>query len=208
MDERLPSISVFATGETTIAPDLALVSLAVSATGAELPPARDDVNRRSSAVLSRLRELGLAEADISAPDVSIQPEYDYRKGQRLVGYRVARQMTVRVRELDRLGEVLDGVVAAGANEVQGARMSSSDPAAAEHAALAGAIGAARAKAAAIAAAAGVELGQVLRVEEEPSFDGPPMPMFRMAAEAGDASTEVVSGELTVQRRVRVWIAIR
>ena len=98
VDERLPSISVFATGETTIAPDLALVSLAVSATGAELPPARDDVNRRSSAVLSRLRELGLAEADISAPDVSIQPEYDYRKGQRgvlgsgRVGRRHARSL--------------------------------------------------------------------------------------------------------------------
>ncbi|CAN5758152.1 SIMPL domain-containing protein [soil metagenome] len=205
MDEKAPSISVFATGETTVAPDLAVVSLAVSAMASELAPTRDDVNRRSSAVLGRLRELGLAEADISAPDVVIQPEYDYRKGQRLIGYRVARQVTVRVRGVERLGDVLDGVVAAGANEVQGARMSPSDPAGAEHVALGRAVEAARAKAGALAAAAGVSLGRVLEIEEEPSFDGP---RFRMAAaEAADASTEVVTGELTISCRIRARFAI-
>ena len=55
--------------------------------------------------------VGVADADLNAPDVSIHPEYDYRKGQRLTGYRVARQMTAKVRDLDRLGDVLDGIVA-------------------------------------------------------------------------------------------------
>jgi uncharacterized protein len=201
-------ISVVATGEATVAPDLAVVSFAVSGSGKQLTPTRDDVNRRSSSVLARLRELGVANADLNAPDVAIHPEYDYRKGQRLSGYRVARQMTAKVRDLDRLGDVLDGVVAAGANEVHGAQMTASDPSAAEHEALRAAIVAARAKSEAIAEAGGVGLGPLMRVEEE---GGGPVPMPRMGmlavAEAAAAPTEVAAGDLTVTRRARAWFAI-
>ena len=91
-------------------------------------------------------------------------------------------MTARVRDLDALGAVLDGIVAAGANEVHGAQMSASDPSASEHEALRAAVAAARAKAEAIADAAGVAVGRVERIEEEASH-GPPMPKRRMMAMA-------------------------
>jgi uncharacterized protein YggE len=202
-------ISVVATGEASVAPDLAIVSLAVSGSGKQLAPTRDDVNARSSSVLAKLRELGVADADMNAPDVGIHPEYDYRKGQKLTGYRVVRQVTAKVRDLDRLGDVLDGLVAAGANEVHGAQMSAADPSAAEHEALRAAITAAKAKAAALAEAGGVTLGGLARVEEEQG--GPvPMPRMRMMAAAeiaADAPTEVAAGDLTVTRHVRAWFAI-
>ena len=205
-DER--SISVTAEGEASVSPDLAIVSFAVSGDGSDLAATRDDVNARSSAVLAMLREVGLAKADLNAPDVGIHPQYDYRRGQRLTGYRVVRHMTARVRDLERLGSVLDGVVAAGANEVHGAQMSSSNPAASEHDALRLAVAAARAKAEAIAAAAGVAVGAVVRIEEEADH-GPPMPRMRMMAmaEASDVPTEVVAGDLTVTRRIRAWFEI-
>jgi len=202
-------ISVVATGEASVAPDLAIVSLAVTGSGKQLAATRDDVNTRSSSVLARLRELGVAEGDLNAPDVGIYPEYDYRKGQRLTGYRVVRQMTAKVRDLARLGEILDGLVVAGANEVGGAQMSASDPSAAEHAALRAAITAARAKADAVAEAGGVKLGSLSRVEEEPGH-APPMPRMEMMAAgaiAKDASTEVAAGDLTVTRQVRAWFSI-
>jgi uncharacterized protein YggE len=202
-------ISVVATGDASIAPDLAVVSFAVTGSGKELAPTRDDVNKRSSKVLASLRELGVAEGDLHAPDVGIHPEYDYRKGQRLTGYRVVRQMTAKVRDLDRLGDVLDWLVSAGANEVQGAQMSASDPSAAEHEALRAAITAARAKAEALADAGGVSLGGLDRIEEEAGA-AVPMPRMRMmatAAMAEDASTEVATGDLTVTRQVRAWFAI-
>ena len=202
-------ISVVADGEASVAPDMALVSFAVSGDGKDLKPIRDDVNRRSSAVLAKLRELGIAEPDINAPDVGIHPQYDYRKGQQLTGYRVVRQMAVKVRDLDALGGVLDGVVAAGANEVQGTRMTASDPSTAEHEALRAAIGAARAKAEALAAAADVTLGAVERIEEDPDRGGPLMPRMGMMAmsESADASTEVVAGDLTVTRHIRARFVI-
>lgn len=201
-------ISVVAEGEASVAPDMAVVSFAVSGDGKELTAARDDVNGRSSTVLAKLRELGIGKADINAPDVGIHPQYDYRKGQRLTGYRVVRQMTAKVRDLDRLGGVLDGVVAAGANEVQGAAMTASDPSTAEHEALRAAVAAARAKAKAMADAAGVKLGAVQRIEEDPGHE-PPMPKMGMMAmsESADASTEVVAGDLTVTRHIRAWFEL-
>jgi hypothetical protein len=202
-------ISVVAEGEASVAPDMAVVSFAVSGDGKELAAVRDDVNERSSAVLAKLRELEVADADLNAPDVGIQPQYDYRKGQRLIGYRVVRQMTARVRELDRPGGVLDGLVGAGANEVHGAEMTASDPSAAEHEALRAAVVAALAKAEALAGASGVKLGAVARIEEEPDRGGAPMPRMRMMAmaESADAPTEVAAGDLTVTRRIRAWFAI-
>jgi len=206
-DERW--ISVVATGEASVAPDLAIVSFAVNGSGKELAPTRDDVNKRSSKVLASLRELGVAEGDLHAPDVGIHPEYDYRKGQQLTGYRVVRQMTAKVRDLDRLGDVLDWLVSAGANEVQGAQMSASDPSAAEHEALRAAITAARAKAEALADAGGVSLGGLDRIEEE-AGGAVPMPRMQMMAAgamAEGAPTEVAAGDLTVTRQVRAWFAI-
>lgn len=202
-------ISVTGQGEASVAPDLAVVSFAVTGMDKELSPTRDDVNARSSAVLAKLRELGIAEADLNAPDVAIQPEYDYRKGQRLIGYRVTRQMTAKVRDLDTLGDVLDGLVGAGANEVHGAQMSAADPSAAEHRALEAAVAAARAKAEVLAAAVGVTLGAVARIEEE-GGGGSPLPKFRAMgamAESADMQTEVAAGDLTVTRRIRAWFGI-
>ncbi len=201
-------ISVIASGEASLAPDLAVVSFAVSGSGKDLATTRDEVNRRSSAVLAALRDLGIAEGDLNAPDLAVHPEYDYRKGQRLVGYRVSRQMTVRVRDLDRLGAVQDALTASGANEVHGARMEASNPSAAEHEALRAAVAAARAKAEVLADAAGAALGAVARIEEEADL-GPPMPKLAMmqAADAGGIATETVTGDLTVSRRIRAWFAI-
>ena len=209
MAEQERWISVVATGEASVAPDLAIVSFAVTGSGKELAPTRDDVNKRSSKVLASLRELGVVEGDLNAPDVGVHPEYDYRKGQRLTGYRVVRQMTAKVRDLNRLGDVLDWLVSAGANEVHGAQMSASDPSAAEHEALRAAVTAARAKAEAVADAGGVSLGGLARVEEEPGH-GPPIPRMQMMAAgamAEDASTEVAAGDLTVTRQVRAWFSI-
>ena len=203
-------ISVSAQGEASVAPDLAVVSFAVTAMDKELAPTRDDVNARSSAVLARLRELGIADADLNAPDVGIQPEYDYRKGQRLIGYRATRQMTARVRDLDRLGDVLDGLVGAGANEVHGAQMTAADPSAAEHQALEAAVVAARAKAEVLAAAADVKLGDLARIEEEGAVGIGPLPRFRAMgamAESAEVPTEVAAGDLTVTRRIRAWFGI-
>ena len=105
--------------------------------------------------------------------------------------------------------MLDWLVSAGANEVQGAQMSASDPSAAEHAALRAAITAARARPMRWRRHGGVTIEGLARVEEEPGH-GPPMPRMQMMAAgamAEGAPTEVAAGDLTVTRQVRAWFEI-
>ena len=142
------------------------------------------------------------------PTSSIHPQYDYRKGQRLTGYRVARQMTARVRDLRPLGAVLDGIVAAGANEVHGAQMSASDPSAAEHEALRRPWRPRAPRLRRLVSRGGGRWAPSTASRRSRDH-GPPMPRMRMMAmaESTDVPTEVAAGDLTVTRRIRAWFEI-
>jgi uncharacterized protein YggE len=199
-------------GEATVrrVPDLAVVSLAVSVRGKQPAPARDEANRRASAILAHLRELGLPEADVQAPSLVVHPTYDYaRGGPRVTGYEASRPITVRIRDVELLGPILDGLVDDGATQVQGTAMELAEPEAATREALASAVAVAHSRAEALAAAAGVSLGAPLRVEEGESLSGPipPMGMLRMATAQEAAPTEVAAGEIEVSAKVRVWFGV-
>jgi uncharacterized protein YggE len=192
-------------GEATVrrVPDLAVVSLGVTVRGKQPAAARDEANRRASAILGRLRELGLPEADVQAPSLVMHPTYDYgRGGPKVTGYEASRPMTLRIRDVELLGHD-------GATQVHGTAMELAEPEAATREALSAAVVVARSRAEALAAAAGVSLGEPLRVEEGESMSGPirPMGMMRMAAAQEAAPTEVAEGEVEVSASVRVWFAL-
>jgi uncharacterized protein YggE len=196
-------------GEATVrrVPDLAVVSLAVAIQDRDAGKARDEANRRASAILERLRGQGLQEADIQAPSLTVQPVYDYSRGKpRITGYEASRPMTLRIRDISLLGPILDSLVDDGATLVHGTSMELAEPEAASQEALAAAFGVARARAEALAAAANLELGQPLRIEEGMEGSVSPFPhgaMMRMAADES-APTEVAAGEIEISASVRVW----
>lgn len=202
---------IVVSGEATVrrVPDLAVVSLAVAVRDRRAGAARDEANRRASGILARLRELGLPEADVQAPSLAVQPTYEYGRGApKVTGYEAARRMTIRVRDIDLLGTILDGLVDDGATRVHGTSMELADPEAASREALAAAVAVARSRAEALAAAAGLPLGAPIRIEEEAG--GMQMPfretaMLRVAAES--APTEVAIGEIEITARVRAWFAV-
>jgi uncharacterized protein YggE len=191
-------------------PDLAVVSLAVTVRGKQPGPARDEANRSASAILGHLGELGLPEADVQAPSLVVHPTYDYGRGApKITGYEASRPMTLRIRDVELLGPVLDGLVDDGATQVHGTAMELAEPEAATREALTAAVAVARSRAEALAAAAGVSLGEPLRIEEGESVSGP-MPrgaMLRIAAQES-APTEIAAGEIEVSANVRVWFAVR
>jgi uncharacterized protein YggE len=198
-------------GQATVrrVPDLAVVSLAVTVQDKDAGRARDEANRRASAILERLRAQGLPEADVQAPSLTVHPTYDYSRGKpKVTGYEASRPMTLRIRDLGLLGPVLDGLVDDGATQVQGTAMELAEPQAAAREALATAVAAARARAEALAEAAGLALGEPLRIEE--TDDGAtPFPrgaMMRLAAEES-APTEIAAGEIEIGASVRVWFAL-
>jgi len=204
-EQRMIVVSAEATVRRV--PDLAVVSLAVSVSDCKTAPARDEANRRASAILARLREIGVPEADLQAPALTVQPTYDYGRGSpKVTGYQASRPMTVRVRDIDLLGAILDELVDDGATQVHGTSMELADPEAAFREALAAAVDIARSRAEALAAAAGLKLGPARRIEE--AADGAPGPfrggvaMLRAAAES--VPTEVAAGEIEISARLRVW----
>jgi uncharacterized protein YggE len=203
--------AIVVSGEATVrrVPDLAAVSLAVTIRDRQPGAARDEANRRASAILAHVRNVGVPEADVQAPSLVVQPVYDYgRSAPKLTGYEASRPITVRVRQVDLLGPLLDGLVDDGATQVHGTAMELAEPEAARREALAAAVAVARARADALAAAAGVALGMPLRLEEADGSAGP-MPrgaMLRVTAQEA-VPTEVAAGEIEISASVRAWFAV-
>lgn len=191
-------------------PDLAVVSLAVAVQDKDAARARDEANRRASAILERLRSQGLPETDVQAPSLTVHPTYDYSRGKpKITGYEASRPMTLRIKDVSLLGPILDGLVDDGAAQVYGTSMELAEPEAAAREALATALGVARERAEALAQAAGMALGDPIRIEEaqDGGFPIPRGAMMRMAAADEAAPTEVAAGEIEISASVRVWFAL-
>ena len=162
------TISVSGTGQVLISPDIADVRLGVSVTRPTVKEARDVAAAAMTKVLASLRGLGIADRDIQTTTVSLQPSYDGTSGPgqpRPTGYQLSNQVVVTVRNLDKVGDVIDGGIAAGATTVDGVNFRLNDPAAAETQARQAAMTQARAHADTLAAAAGVSISGVASISE-------------------------------------------
>jgi uncharacterized protein len=158
------TISVTGEGSTRAANDTARVGFGVEARGATRPVALRRSSARLRAVLAAIRGLGVADADLRTRGVSVDRRRD-RRGRRLPGYIARGGVTATVRDVNRTGAIVDAAVDAGAASVNGPRFFIDDPNAALHRALVAAFRDARTKAAALAAEAGLTLGQAISIRE-------------------------------------------
>ena len=107
-------INVTGRGQVTAVPDLAVLSLGVEATADTVAEARDIAATAMSAIADVLEEQGVAERDIQTQFFSIQPEYSFTERTRVLeGFRVVNTLTVKVRDLDNIGPIIDGAAEAG-----------------------------------------------------------------------------------------------
>jgi uncharacterized protein YggE len=195
LENRLPRlISVRGTGRVAVKPDTAVVRIGAEMRAPTLAEATADVARRSSAVIDRVKSLGVAERDISTVTYSIDPMTAPRRTDedptRIVAYRVVNVVQVKIRDLSAVGRVLDGALSAGANTMSGLQFTMDDPSKPEAEARALAVKAAASTARQLAAAAGVGLGDLMSLTEGPP-SRPVMP--RMAAESLMAAAPMSAG---------------
>jgi len=215
-DDPPPRILVTGEGSVELAPDLAIVNLSVMR---EAPTARDALTANSEAmrkVQAALAALGIEQRDLQTSNFDIQPRYTYPPQSatgaphtpKLVGYTVRNALTVRVRDLDKLGEVLDTAVTLGVNEGGGIQFTNVDPSAAVAQARSQATKDAMARARTLADAAGVKLGQVLEISEQ-SYGPRPMPMAKleMAMDSAAGAAPIAAGENSYKISVSVSVAI-
>lgn len=203
-----PLVTISADAQVERAPDLAVMTAGVVTQAATASEAMQANAQRMGEVLAALRRAGVAERDIQTSRLLLQPRYDYqdRRAPRLDGYQASNQVSVRMRELDRAGRVIDALVAAGANEVSGPGFEVAEADAALDAARTAAVAKARARADLYARALGLRVKRVVSLSESQARMPPPGPVLRMAAE-GAGSTPVAPGEVALTATVTLVVEL-
>ncbi len=201
------TVSVSGQGEVRVEPDRAMVTLGVEARRLKMEEARAEVTKTIDGVLKLTRDLKIDPKYVHATRINIQPEYNWDNQSRernLIGYLVARQVEVELRNLDQLGTLLEKSIDLGVNQVGDPQLGSSRKRELEREALAKAVEDARKNAETIAVAAGTKLGSARTISAQSV--SAPQPMYRVAAmaAASDAAAPTYqSGEVTIAANVQV-----
>ena len=167
----VPPARIIVSGEGSVraAPDYAQITVGVATNGATAAAATDANSRIMAAVATALRNAGIAPQDLQTAHFSVQPVYasaTSNSAPKLSGFSVTNQFGVTVRQIERVGDVLDRAIAAGANDVGSIQFLHADISKTLDAARAAALTDARRKAELYAHAAGLTLGAVSWVIEE------------------------------------------
>ncbi len=209
-------IRVTGVGEVYAAPDMATVSLGVVI---EAETASGALRQNSDAVaqlIAALKEEGIAARDLQTSGISVQPVYSRpsrstpraNEAPKIVGYSVRNTVSVRIRDLEKTGTLLDKMVSLGSNSMNGITFSIADPKPLRNEARKAAVADARAKAELYAKAAGVKLGDVKLITEPRAQ--PPRPVaiqMRAATPVAESAVPVEAGELSISARIEIVWAI-
>lgn len=197
--ERL--ITVTGQGTVAVAPDTAMIRIGVTSQGKTAREASEANAKQMTKVISTVEQGGIDKKDIQTSRLSLQPQYDSKNGaNRLLGFQVTNQITVRIHKIDNLPGILDKAIGAGANEMSGISFEVSNESKALDEARADAITDAHRKAELYAKAAGAKVGKVVAITEEGSSP-PPHPFQAMRATAG--AVPVAPGEQMLRATVSV-----
>jgi uncharacterized protein len=205
-------IEVAGEGSVSAAPDFARVTLGVASTGKTAGEAMVANAKAANALVSLIKAEGVAPADIQTSEMSIsptfsQPAHGQETAPTITGYSVTNNVAVTVREIPRLGALLDKAVTAGANSVYGVGFGHNDTSALLDKARPLAVEDARRKAEIFAGAAGAKIGKLMVLTEEAGRQ-PPIAFSRAFAASAPAPTPSEAGEdkLTVTVTARFELA--
>lgn len=205
------TLSISASGSVNREPDIAFLNTGVQTQGKTAQEAMTANSAAMNGVFEALAAADIDRRDMQTSNFSLQPQYDYsnrENGQpRLTGYQASNQLSVKVRDLDNLGETMDALVSAGGNTFSGLNFALEDDRAAKNAARDLAMKEAIARAELYAAASGYEVARVVTISESGGMR--PQPMAMMAeARSLDRSTPIASGEVGYSITVNVTFELR
>jgi uncharacterized protein len=199
---RATTLTLSSHGEARTAPDQATITLGVTT---EAPTAADALaqNRsRMNAVVQAVRAQGILERDIQTSNLNLNPQYVHVEGRppRISGYQASNNVTLTVRDLSKLGPVIDSVVRVGANQVHGINFGLQNVDAASDEARRMAVRNVQRKAELYAQATGLRLARLVNLSESGGYMPQPWPrpMARVEAASMDAATNIQPGEVQVR----------
>jgi uncharacterized protein YggE len=194
-------------GSVTVAPDYALIRGGVVTKAKTAGEAVDANAKLMAAVIAALTNAGVARTDIQTAQFSLQPVYALPQPgseQKLTGFSASNQLAIKIRQIDKIGDTLDRLVAAGATDVGNVAFQHSDLSKALDQARDAAVADARRKAELYAHAAGLTLGTVAWITESGGYAPPPVFARAIAPSAmAAAPTPIMSGEDTLHVQITV-----
>lgn len=192
-------VSVSAQGEASRAPDIATLSAGVVTQAADAQAATRANAEQMERVMAAVRRAGIAERDVQTSGVNVHPQYRHVRDEAptINGYQASNTVSIKVRDIAKLGQVMDALVASGANQVHGPGFDIDDREAVLDQARRAALEKAQARAKMYADTLGLRVRRIVSISEGGGL-GPPMPMMAMArAEAAQADTPIAPGESTL-----------
>lgn len=222
------TISVSGEAEVFAAPDIANISFTVREEAKKVSDAQNKVTAKVRASLEGVRKLGIADKDIKTQNYSSYPKYEYQEGtvtcmsticppyrpgkQVIVGYEVSQTVTLKVRNLESVNAIVDGLAAAGVTEMQGPNFAIDDEDGLKAEARKKAIAEAREKAEVLADDLGVTLVRIVSFSEGgsyyPMYARESMTMGKGGADASAPMPEIPQGEEKIVSNVMVTYEIR
>jgi uncharacterized protein YggE len=202
-------ITVSASGSVEAPPDIAHVQSGVIVEGNSAAQALAANSKAMGELIAGLKEGGIAPRDIQTSQFRVEPRYtNSRDGKtpRIDGYRVVNEVAVTVRDLPKLGSILDALVKLGANQMNGLTFEVSKAETLKDDARKQAVENALRRAKLLAAAAGAEVGEVISISEEVMHSGPRP--FAMSRAAKADAVPVEGGSETLEARVTVTWALK
>jgi len=207
-------LTISAEGRSTRTPDIATFNAGVTSQGDTAAAALAANSADMARVIAALKRAGIADRDIQTSNLSLSPIYAPQRHlpdgtmvpvqPKIVGYQANNSVSVRQRKLGDFGKVIDTLVTAGANQVNGPSFEMENPDPAMDEARIEAMAKARARAELYAKAAGLRVGRILSINESGGWSPPQPVMYRMArAEAASAPPPVQAGELSLNMTVSV-----
>jgi uncharacterized protein YggE len=203
-------LDVSASGEVNRVPDLAIISAGVVTRATTARSALQQAANKMARVRAALAKAGVADRDIQTSNINLNPDYAYENNRppRLTGYNASNQVTVKFRDIANAGEILDALVAEGANSINGPTLTLDKPQAALDEARSRAIAAGRARAELYARSLGMRVVRVVAVSETGGHYPVPPPVVMMRAEAAQADTKIDPGEQTLQVNVAMTFELQ
>lgn len=193
-------LNVSAQGEAKRVPDIATMSTGVVTRAADANAAMRANAEQMAKVVAAIKAAGIAEKDIQTSGINLNPTYQYRENQppAITGYEANNTVSIVVRDIAKLGKILDTLAAVGANQINGPSFDVDKKEEALDEARRKAVESAQARAEMYAKTLGMKVRRIVSISESGRF-APPIPMVRgMAAKAMDsAETSVSPGENTL-----------
>lgn len=201
-----PVVELTVSESVSADPDVADISAGVTTQAQTAVEAMRNNSTQMRAVIDRIKAQGIAERDIQTTGVNLSTQYDYDQEARrqvFIGYTASNRVSVKLRDIAKVGEVLDALVAAGATDLGGPNWSVNDPKPAQAQARANAVKTAQAQALEYARMAGYAKVKLLEINETVG-NQPPMPFVRaQAMDAAKMSAPVQPGVVEAQVTITV-----